>query len=371
EEAREYNNQFYTAVVSTNTLGFINDPAAPPLTGLELGSLLDYDHESETSALFGQTTYLVGERLSLTGGLRYTRDDKRLTQRSPQPPAPRIVDTDSSELNWMANALYLWSEDVSTYLRVSTGYKAGGSNARSVNPSFEPEHITSYELGLKSTWLERRLQLNLAAFYSQYRDLQVQQFEAGSGGATSITVNAGRARYLGLEVELQAYLTNALSVSANLGLLDPKYEEFLYVDPACDPATEPDGDCRIDIADQAEFPYTSKLTADVGLQYALPSLAFGTPLLRVDYSYRSELYYHPFTALAEDIKAPGQGLLGARLALSEIVLGGLALEAAIWGRNLLDEDYVASGIDFGGLQYGIRNYGPPRTVGLDLKIEYR
>ncbi|MBK7250914.1 MAG: TonB-dependent receptor [Gammaproteobacteria bacterium] len=350
ERSHERNPQFPTIVIQS--LG----------VAVPLSTLLDFDHESESKAIFGQATYDFTDRLSFTGGMRYTKDDKKLEQRAI---FPRNLEHGFSKFNWSATLDFKVSDRIMTYGRVATGYKAGGFNARAASGAFEPEDVTSFELGLKSELLDRRLRLNAAAFYVDHKDMQVDQFQAGSQGATSVTVNAGKAEYKGLEAEIEAVLAKGLTLSGSVGYIDRKYKEFLILDPVTNQI--------VDVARSAFFTYAPKLTADAALQYDLPRFDIGQLSTRLEYNYRGRVIFYPTvvgTPLTEAIAAASRGLLDARVTLSELKLGGGTASVSLWGKNLTDEEYRVHGIDFGAMGFATSVYGEPRSVGIDFIVAF-
>ena len=345
-----------------------NDPQFPtiviaPLSvAVPVSVLLDYDHESESKAVFGQATYDLTDRLSFTGGVRYTGDDKKLNQRAI---FPRNLERSFSNFNWSASLAFKMSDEVMTYGRVATGYKAGGFNARSSNESFGPEDVTSFELGLKSELLDRRLRLNAAAFYVDHKDLQIQQFQAGTQGATSVTVNAGKAEYKGLEVEIEALLTEGLTLSGSVGYVDREYKEFLILDPATNQI--------VDVANSAFFTYAPETTANAALQYKLPHFGIGQLSARLEYNYRGSVIFYPThvgTPLTEEIADSARNLIDARITLSELRVGSGEASVSLWSRNLTDEEYRVHGVDFGALGFAGNVYGEPRSAGIDFTVEF-
>ena len=362
EVAHEQNPTFLTFIVPTP----VPIPIAPGVSldsfGVNLASNIIYRYESRSQAVFAQASTAVSERWRLTAGLRHTADDKQLDQTLP---ASRTLDRDFDKVNWAITADYAWSQDVLSYLRVATGYKAGGFNARSANEGFDSENLISYEAGLKSELFARRLRLNLALFHAIHEDVQVGQFLAGSGGSAGVTVNAGEARYNGIEAELTALLTDRLTLNASFAHLDREYRTFEIRDPATDQL--------VDIARQAQFLYSPDTTANVGVEYRFPAIDLGRLALRLDYSYRSSMYWHASTLLNpfnDVISDEGVGRVDGRLALSSIRLGGADAEIAIWARNLTDEDYLLGGVDFGQLGFATVSYAEPRTWGIDLRVEF-
>lgn len=355
EYAREFNPQGLTAVIGGGT------------AGVNLEPLLAYRAESESFAGFGQlqwTPPVLQDRLRLTGGVRITSDRKELIQEAP---VVRDGSVSFDEVSWLVSADYQWTEDLLGYVRVSTGYNAGGFNARSgagAEP-YRPESVTSYEVGIKSQLFGRRLRLNVSAFHSDYEDIQIQQLQAGTGGASSVTVNAGAARFTGAELELAALLGRGFSIDASIGVVDPEYREFIYRNPV--------DDQLVDVADRARFQLLAKTTGAVGLQHVRPLSNIGTLTVRADYTYTSKRYWHPLdinNVFNEVIAQKAMRTLDARISLTDMQFGGVEVGASIYGRNLTDEDWIMQGIDFGGLGFAGVRYGDPRTYGVELTARF-
>ena len=362
EDASERNPQSFTLIIPS--------PAPIPITpdvtlnsfGVNLSTLYDYDHESTSRALFGQLTYAFTDQLSVTGGLRYTKDEKQLDQRAP---IARELEADFNETTWAASVNYDVTDDILTYVRVATGYKAGGFNARSVNAGFEPETITSYEVGLKSELLDRTLRLNLAAFYSEYDDLQVQQFLAGTGGASSITVNAGSATYQGFEAEFTAVPIEGLTLTGAFGYVDRDYLSFVVRNPVTNEL--------IDVADEAKFRYAPDVTLNLGAEYVFEPTRYGTPSVRLGYLYRGDVVWDTLERFAPRtpiIADDAVGTFNGRVSLADIEVGGADARVSLWGQNLTDEDYLLSGIDFGALGFAGVAWAEGRTYGIDVKVAF-
>ncbi|WOK35453.1 TonB-dependent receptor [Sphingomonas sp. C3-2] len=362
EVAHEDNPTFLTYILPSP----VPIEAAPGVLvdsfGVNLASNFNYRFKSQSKALFGQVTGRLNDRLSATGGLRYTRDDRKLRQREPY---VRDLDRDFEKLNWAATLHYRWNDDLMTYARVATGYKAGGFNARSQNDGFEPEDLTSYEVGLKSEWFDRHLRFNLTAFHADHRDVQVGQFLAGSGGSVGITVNAGKAEYNGIEAEWTALLGQRLTINGNFGYVDRKYKSFIIRDPATD--------ALVDIAKTARFIYSAGTTANIGAEYRFGDVGVGTLSARLDYSYRSRTYFHSTTILNpfnNELSDGKVGLLDGRVTLADMQLGAGKAQLSGWVRNITNKDYLLGAVDFGSLGFGTVGYAQPRTYGLDLRVGF-
>lgn len=352
ESAWEHNQQRFTFVLPGG------------LAALNLSPVSAFGGETESIAGFGQVSYRPGaleDRLELTAGLRYTKDDKKFDSILFTQPGEESF----SNTNWLVSANYEFADDVMAYARISTGYKAGGFSPRApFLSSYDPEEVTAYELGLKAEWLDRRLRTNVALYYTDYQDLQVQQFQSGSGGSVGYTVNAAEATIKGFEVEIVALLAEGLTLDAAYGYTDPEYDSYLFRDPATDQI--------IDVADQARFQAVAKDNLHVGVEYAFAPFSVGQVSARLDWSEQGERYFYPLDSINifnEQVKDPGSENLRARLALTEMPFGDKGTwEVALWGENLTDHDNVGYGIDFGGLGFGGLFYTEPRRYGIDVKV---
>ena len=123
---------------------------------------------------------------------------------------------------------YEINDHMMSYISASTGYLAGGINsAPGVNPTWEPEHLTAYEIGLKSLLADGAVQLDLAAWYNNFRDVQSQSFLVmpypGSPEATEYTGNGGAMNAKGIEAEIQWSPTPNWRLASNISYTDAKF----------------------------------------------------------------------------------------------------------------------------------------------------
>ena len=344
-----------------------------------------YGQESKSWAVYTQFTYTLNEQVDITAGMRYTEDEKdghlyneNLLTAPDRPMAwdqPMPVHTSDNpltnkdewdNLSYLLNVNWAVNDDMNVYGTWSTGYNAGGFNARAAslsgwNEQVDEEEISAFELGLKAEWLDGRLRTNVAAFYNDYTDIQIAQFEAGSGGASSRLVNAGEATYSGFELDLVAVPMQGLVVDATYGYLDAEFEEYLVLNT--------DTNMQVDISGNTTVPRTPENTFSLGVQYDIPPLFdWGTLSVRVDANYLDDMVFHPFNN--EYDSAEARWLMNARVNLTGIDVGNGSLRLSAWGKNLLDEEYREWGIDFAGLGFAGNVYGQPRTYGLDLSYEF-
>jgi iron complex outermembrane receptor protein len=344
------------------------------LIGTNLPPFQGFRGSSTSKALFGQVSYrpdAFDNKLEVTGGLRQTWDRKKITLDSSIFGFPTATGTGTrhySNLSWAGTINYRFTPDVMAYAKASSGYKSGGFSPRaSVVAPFDPEKALAYEVGLKTELLDRRLRLNLAAFRTNYDDLQIQQFIAGSGGASSQIVNAGKVVFQGVEAEVATVPVRGLTLTGNLGYTHPNYKRFGYLDPATNQV--------IDVADEARMPHAAKLNWHLGAEYTTRAGTLGQLSLRADYSWRGRIYFFALDRLApfnREISSPHMKDLSARLTLSDIALGSgrARFETSLWGANLTNVRNRGFGVDFGSLGFAGVTYLPPRSVGADFKLSY-
>ena len=198
----------------------------------------EYGFDNSSWAGYGQVEWRATDRLTATLGLRYTSEDKDVYVFHPQASTGGVGAFDVQDSDTWSNTTgtlvlaYDLSDDVNVYGKVAQGWKAGGYNgeapsAEAFYDSYNPEEVLSYELGLKSRFLNDRVQFNAAAFMNDISDMQFSVFLEGTGGAASTVSNAGAATVKGLELELAAQITDGLRLGANYGYLDTQYDEFI------------------------------------------------------------------------------------------------------------------------------------------------
>jgi iron complex outermembrane recepter protein len=380
--------------VILQSFGCMNNPAN---IGFDLDFLPFTEISTKSYAAFTQMSYKITEALSVTLGLRYTKEKKRngiLQVRAqsgfrvigvggervtypglfsgfdangapiPIPDGFRCVPRDVCDPVQVKNSYDDWSprvgldykinDDFFVYALVSKGFKAGGFNGRPTDEggvsSFDPETLWSYEVGLKSEFLDNRVRLNVAGFYNDYKDIQLTSIEANSANQLIVAVrNAGKAEMYGVEAEMTALLAEGFRVNGSVGYLHNKFKEV--------PVTLP---ITIQLQKAPEW------TASFGAQYEVFYEGVGKFLLRGDMNYRSS--YFTDTNNTPEIKQGGYALVNARLAWTS---ENDMFEIAVFGTNLTDKRYIVtanSSLDSFGTAEGV--VGRPREWGLSGTIKF-
>jgi len=330
-----------------------------PLGGIPFLNLDELNIVDNVSyAAFGQASYSITDDLSVTAGLRYTKENKDYR------PVHRelvsgvlLVPDDTAELDITDTSPrigieYRWNENFFTYVSVSKGFKSGGFTGRTVDPQpaarpFKPEKVWAYEFGFKSDLADGRVRLNGAAYYTDYSNLQVVNQE----GITPITVNAGKAEIKGGELELQALVTDDLVLSVGFAYTDAKYVEI----------TDPFATINTD----NKFANTPEFSSIVGLEYTIDLENDGILMLHGDWSYNSEIYNNAENT--PELTQPAVHLFNAAVTYSH---PGEHWEMSLGGRNLSDERYLISGFDQPGVGFTEGTYARPREWYLTLRLMY-
>ncbi len=207
---------------------------------------------ADSKAVFGTVIFKPLEAMTLTGGLRYTKEHKDYTfsrrdydgaAHSFPIPIFNLASLDGftavydgKKLDWRISADYRFSPAVLAYVTVGTGLKGGGVTARPFdvaqarNGSFDPETVTAYEIGFKTDLLDRRLRLNVSGFINDYKDIQLPLISCASLGSTNPVCgarqNAGDGKIKGFEVELSASPTEGFDIDGSLSHLTGHYSNI-------------------------------------------------------------------------------------------------------------------------------------------------
>ncbi|KRB82383.1 TonB-dependent receptor [Sphingomonas sp. Root710] len=261
--------------------------------------------KTDALALFGQASYAIVDNLRLTLGARYSSEKKTdhdefafdiFTPYNGQLSVPQFVLDRSKRFKSFTPRIaldYQATPDVLLYASWSKGFKAGTYSLGSLTPPVDPEKVDAYEAGVKSSLFDRRLRLNLAGFYYDYKDLQIGKV-TGTGSATLVLENAGTARIYGLEAELKAQISPAFDIDANASWLHARFTRYCSADPAR-PALGGDPGCgagELNLKGNS-LSQAPDFTAYFGAQYHVPS-RLGEFTLRGEVAWRDRVYFTPF-----------------------------------------------------------------------------
>lgn len=221
---------------------------------------------SESYAFFGDLTYQVTKQIELSAGLRYYADTRNISSINSVTLASRAASGDFKSTSPRFNALYKFNDDVSVYATVAKGFRSGGFNGN--NTTFGPESVWSYEAGTKAKLFGGRLFLDLAGYYLDYKNTQVQNISVVSGVNLAVTNNGGAASGPGVELAAQAKLAPGLTLDASIGWNDIKYDTLtLQTNPG------------------ERFAFVPPVTGSLSLNQRWNIADYVTGLWRVDYQH--------------------------------------------------------------------------------------
>ena len=379
-----------------NTAEYVSvDPANPPAPKRVC---IHSDLGTEVYALFGQANLTFGDWTLKLGG-RYSEEERTasnpsiivarnglgpvlLTSADGTFNSKEFHDfTPEAGVSWRAN------EDLMLYYTYSEGFKAGsGENAAPgaatnfVSIIVDPEEIEHHELGLKSTWLENRLAVNLAAYMYDLEGQQINKtLSGGPAGFSTIFENAAQTSAEGVELEIFAEPTDQFRLSGAVSYLHSRYDDFLTKDPldprnvsgglpAGDPATDfvpPSGVPDIQLAGNPTR-NSPDWAWNVHAEYDLGGANLGGVFtLMGDVSFKDDVYFTEFARLLEGQE--DYTILDLQL---RYVSEGGQWTAELWGKNVTDEDVASSTFQLATARVIGVTYMPPQTYGLTVGYQF-
>ena len=340
---------------------------------------------TKSYAAFGDFSFDLTDQFKISAGLRYTRDEKTGSVfrrnytgiRSPHfgnaAAVPGLIRSDYTnsrdfeKLTPRVSISYEPREDLNFYASYGKGFKSGGFDMRGdvvLTPTtvngYNPETIDSYELGMKGAFLDRTLFVNLAGFYSDYKDQQVTiQVPALPSGIASFVDNAGKGVIYGFEFETRVVPSRNFSATMAIGYTNADYKEFFTFIGG--------GTTPVDVSNQRAFQNTPEWTANVSATWS-EDLAGGTIAFTPSVSLRSDTQMFELATPALD--QDGYALVDASLNWTS---GGGRYRIGVAARNLTDARYRVGGYNFPGALTGnsvIGYYGPPRTVTGTFEVKF-
>jgi iron complex outermembrane recepter protein len=325
-------------------------------------------HENTAWAVFGHVSYDVNDKWTLTGGARYTDDDKDLSGTGPTGAPITPVSVSDENVSGDLSALYKVSDNVNLYARLATGFRAPTIQGRDVAffgaPSTaKSETITSIEGGFKTTLADDRVRLNGAVYYYEIKDQQLSAI--GGGGNLVQLVNADKGTGMGFDLDGEFLVTDRFLVTLGFSYTDTELEDnTLTVTPcgsgACNVTDPLDADGNA-IIDGNPFVQAPEYIATVTARYGIP-LGDGELFFYTDWAFQGETNF--FIYEAEEFKSDGNYEGGARIGYAA---NGGKWEVAVFGRNITDEENVKGAIDFNNLT-GFDN--EPRIIGASFTTRF-
>jgi iron complex outermembrane receptor protein len=317
-------------------------------------------HQKTTSyAAFGQVDYDLTTKLTLTGGLRWSQDKKTFHYVSDVDYGLlTLFEYDNektfSSISGRLGLRYAISDDANVYATYNRGTKSGGFfSGQTTDPDdlgpYRDETVNAYEIGAKSEFLDRRLRVNVSAFYYDYKDLQVYTVIQRSGLPVQLFTNASKARVYGGEAEIEARPMTGLSLTLGASLLSAEYKDFQSL-----------GD---DYSGNT-LPSAPKTSLNGAARYEHP-LGAGDLITQLDFTYRGKVYYDTANTerLSDKARAYVNGQVGWAFADGRYELG-------VWGKNLADTTNISDITPIAAFGFDVFSMGPPRTYGVYFRAKY-
>jgi iron complex outermembrane receptor protein len=334
------------------------------------------DQKTRSYAVFGQGEYEIFDRTNLTLGGRFTLEDRDFNVTGLWTSQDGGIDNydpfqqlwafhesiEDKGFSWRVALDHRFDETVMTYASIATGFKSGGFNGGflDVNPvnaadqaePIKPERNLAYEVGVKTDLLDKRLRLNLAGFWYDYKNLQVLNLvNTSTAFELQILDNAPKATIKGIEFEGIAKPFSNFTLTANASWLDAKIDEF--------------ASGAVDYSGNT-LPLAPKFSMTAIGDYSIPLGGGDFIDLLGSASYKSKVFFD----LANNplVTQDGFWLFDAR---ASYVMNDGEWVFSVYGRNLSDEKYDNFAFDltqtFGLLEQIV---GPPLTVGAEVRFRY-
>ena len=328
-------------------------------------------------ALFGSINYDVTDDFEVRAGVRYTKDEKDFVTGVPEgftfpPGAVTTASLSDDNVSWDLSGSYSLSDTVNLYARIATGFRgasvqpAGPFGAQSVA---DPETNISYEAGIKADLNDRTASVYFNVYYYEVKDQQL----TAVGGASNANrlLNADKTVGMGAELDIQAYLTPQLLMTLGASYNDTEIKDgsisvgtcfaCTVTDPLIDVNPDPVLETFNAVIDGNPLPQAPEIITSFTLRYGVP-VGSGEFFAYTDWSYRSKVNFF----LYESTEFTGKELLegGIRVGYN---WGEGKYEAALFGRNITDEEIAVGGIDFNNLT-GFLN--EPQIWGVQFKARF-
>lgn len=367
-----YFNQAYTLAQGGKLDGFLRG----------LGQPQTQRQKNWSISSFGQMYADLTDKLRLQAGLRYSYERTTATSTTantfttspgglssfddPLIPGSLILASGKkgwSNIGYKVGVDYQLKPTMLAYGYYARGFKSGGFTGRIAQPAdlgpYDPEHLDTFEVGLKTDLFDRRVRFNLSAFYNIYKNMQVVQNLTFPNGQNSASIrNAGRANTRGAELELTIVPADGLTLTGALAYLDAYYTRYdTFVIDAGSGQTVPVSFAGNDLMN------SPKWNAMAGFSWTRP-VGPGNVTATGQYSYTSSKFT-AFTDLPTE-KVKPVNLVNATLGWAPT---GEAWSVGVWARNLLNEKYYGQKLTLTGIGT-LASFGNPREFGVDLKVHW-
>ncbi|MBV7264716.1 TonB-dependent receptor [Erythrobacter ani] len=351
---------YFESDFDVSTVGFT---FPPPVT---------VNHTNDAWAVFGQASYQLTEAVRLTGGLRYTDDEKDFFVVSGAAPQPVSVQDD--QFDWDVSLFVDLSDDVSVYGKVADAFRGPTIQGRDVaffNPPSvaQSENIMSYEAGFKTELADRRVRINGAVFYYTVDD---PQFTAVGGAGNLVQlINANEGEAYGFELDTAFQITPNFEVTIGIAYNDTEIKDPNLEVGTCAQCTVTDptrtiagpfGPVVFASVDGNPFPNAPEWSGDLTASYTIPVGDDDEFFIFTDWVYLGDTNFLLYESLEFNAGSRFEG--GLRVGYRA---NNGAWELAAFARNITSEDNVQGVIDFNNNTAFVNE---PRVFGVSLGFDY-
>jgi iron complex outermembrane receptor protein len=401
--------------------GFLRQPYIPPSGPNPTDLLFWDDFDTDVFAVFGELAFDLAESMELSLALRWDQEDRKVSNKVPNVtasglnintldsmgmPGPinpgyvsnptGIPDRSRTFDQWQPKLSWRWAatDDVNVYASYGVGFRSGGFNSQGsadllefwfntglppiyqntvnaqlmINDEYDKEVSTSFELGVKTEWLDRRLQINAAVFNTEVDDNQFFEFFAGPFGLLRVVTTIEETNIQGFEADFNFLATENFSVFGGIGFLDSEIKQNNNRPLSV-------GNKVPQVADET-FNLGAQFTTDIGATMGM--------FARLDWQHVGDMWFHTLQGEATptiwDALNGGGGFITQDFSKAKrnaydtlnlrIGLNGERWSATAWGRNITDEAYLEEVIpaaEFGG---SFIHPAKTATYGIDFSYSF-
>ncbi len=367
-----------------NYIGYDN---VYPLPGTDNWWYQEFERNVKQIAVFGELSFDITDNWSAMVGARWFENERDRYERNTFPqdfPSWGQIGIDgvdettgkTSDTTFKFSTSYRFNDDNMVYFTASEGFRLGGynsvraSDAGFVNRIYEPDTVTNYEIGNKSTFLDGRLRVNASAYFMEWDQIQLQRWNDGSLWWQNGTLNGGTAETTGLEIEVTGYLTDQFKISASVSTGSAEYTEDIVFDG------------EVDTPKGTPMPFAPDLRYWVGIDYTIPDLlAGGDVWLRWDISGQSESYNNRAWVGDDGLPVQADALPAWDVSNATIGWQGESWQVNVRVNNVFDKKYFqsfSSGNNYvaedwypGETRFqNFRTYNRPREISLQIRKDF-
>lgn len=332
---------YYKADTTTDSVNQVN------FGGGDLVDRTRYDKDQSGYAAFGQVDYFLNDLWTLTAGLRYDHEERSVRgvlNNQSQPSGTVNGDNSFNELLPKLVLSYQPSDDLMLYGSVARGYRAGGFDDLYPNLAdieFDSEESTNYELGMKTSLLDNKLELNTALFLIDLSNQQVQNFQ----GVQITTENAGSSTSKGIELETRYMPAPGWMLMGGISYTKARFDEY--------------ENCSAGSCNGNKMPFAPEWNVNAAIQNRHPINQQLDLFSRLDWQHIDDHYFDA----ANNFSQSAYDLVNLKIGVESE-----HWDAYLWGKNLLDEEYKKIAFDQG---FGpMASAGDPRSVGMTVNVRF-